>query len=188
MLLKELIFFIFIYNILRSRLHLNLCQNASVSSYFAHFVGFGMCVCYLGAFVTVGWIFHSGAGTPLVLLTVGIALGQIIFPYVYDALITEYGWSGTFLILGAITLHCVPVGLLFWTSRQYFKVGNNPRAKKTRTFDVSLFKDPVVVLFLINALLFSTTGKRLYEPRHDKTNKVSVRPAKTRISRGIRPV
>ena len=26
------------------------------------------------------------------------------------------------------------------------------------------------------------------EPRHDKTNKVSVRPAKTQISLGIRPV
>ena len=29
---------------------------------------------------------------------------------------------------------------------------------------------------------------RLYEPRHDKTNKNSVRPAKTQISLGIRPV
>ena len=28
----------------------------------------------------------------------------------------------------------------------------------------------------------------LYEPWHDKTNKMSVRPAKTQISLGIRPV
>ena len=28
----------------------------------------------------------------------------------------------------------------------------------------------------------------LYEPRHDKTNKMNVRPAKTQISLGIRPV
>ena len=27
-----------------------------------------------------------------------------------------------------------------------------------------------------------------YEPRHDKTNKMAVRPAKTQISLGIRPV
>ena len=27
-----------------------------------------------------------------------------------------------------------------------------------------------------------------FEPRHDKTNKVTVRPAKTQISLGIRPV
>ena len=31
-------------------------------------------------------------------------------------------------------------------------------------------------------------GIRLHEPRHDKTNKMSVRPAKTQISLGIRPV
>ena len=30
--------------------------------------------------------------------------------------------------------------------------------------------------------------KLKYEPRHDKTNKMAVRPAKTRISLGIRPV
>ena len=29
---------------------------------------------------------------------------------------------------------------------------------------------------------------RIFEPRHDKTNKMSVRPAKTQISLGIRPV
>ena len=28
----------------------------------------------------------------------------------------------------------------------------------------------------------------LYEPPHDKTNKMTVRPAKTQISLGIRPV
>ena len=28
----------------------------------------------------------------------------------------------------------------------------------------------------------------LHEPRHDKTNKMSVRPSKTQISLGIRPV
>ena len=30
--------------------------------------------------------------------------------------------------------------------------------------------------------------QKIYEPRHDKTNKMSVRPAKTQISQGIRPV
>ena len=32
------------------------------------------------------------------------------------------------------------------------------------------------------------TSRRLFEPRHDKTNKVAVRPAKTQISLGICPV
>ena len=34
--------------------------------------------------------------------------------------------------------------------------------------------------------IFSST--KLFEPRHDKSNKMSVRPAKTQISLGIRPV
>ena len=42
----------------------------------------------------------------------------------------------------------------------------------------------------ITSVLYFETKKntQTYEPRHDKTNKVSVRPAKTRISLGIRPV
>ena len=35
---------------------------------------------------------------------------------------------------------------------------------------------------------FVMTFGTLYEPPHDKTNKVTVRPAKTQISLGIRPV
>ena len=38
-------------------------------------------------------------------------------------------------------------------------------------------------------LVFSRPGRSfINEPRHDKTNKMSVRPAKTQISLGIRPV
>ena len=33
-----------------------------------------------------------------------------------------------------------------------------------------------------------SSHRSLYEPRHDKTNKMSVRPAQTQISLGIRPV
>ena len=34
----------------------------------------------------------------------------------------------------------------------------------------------------------SSVGLNIIEPRHDKTNKMAVRPAKTQISLGIRPV
>ena len=36
--------------------------------------------------------------------------------------------------------------------------------------------------------IFCWCWKTLNEPRHDKTNKITVRPAKTQISLGIRPV
>ena len=38
------------------------------------------------------------------------------------------------------------------------------------------------------SLLGKIADQSLFEPRHDKTNKMSVRPAKTQISLGIRPV
>ena len=37
-------------------------------------------------------------------------------------------------------------------------------------------------------LLYICAKSEIYEPRHDKTNKMGVRPAKTQISLGIRPV
>ena len=42
---------------------------------------------------------------------------------------------------------------------------------------------PTKLLWNLNA-----RWNQLYEPRRDKTNKVSVRPAETQISLGIRPV
>ena len=36
--------------------------------------------------------------------------------------------------------------------------------------------------------LIYQTWLNTYEPRHDKTNKMSVHPAKTQISLGIRPI
>ena len=41
---------------------------------------------------------------------------------------------------------------------------------------------------LVYHVIINGHTKRKYEPRHDKTNKMSVRPAKTQISLGIRPV
>ena len=43
-------------------------------------------------------------------------------------------------------------------------------------------------LCLIHVCRFSRDEAHLYEPRHDKPNKMSVRPAQTQISLGIRPV
>ena len=41
---------------------------------------------------------------------------------------------------------------------------------------------------IITAVIWSVPIFRIFEPRHDKTKNMSVRPAKTQISLGIRPV
>ena len=44
------------------------------------------------------------------------------------------------------------------------------------------------ILFICSCIHISYLGPSVYEPRHDKTNKIVVRPVKTQISLGIRPV
>ena len=39
-----------------------------------------------------------------------------------------------------------------------------------------------------NLVCFKLFATSVFEPRHDKTNKMSVRPARTLISLGIRPI
>ena len=41
---------------------------------------------------------------------------------------------------------------------------------------------------LIVTMDYTHKQSKVYEPRYDKTNKMSVRPAKTQVSLGIRPV
>ena len=48
--------------------------------------------------------------------------------------------------------------------------------------------DPDHRLHQVLTASYSSWVKCIFEPRHDKTNKVSVRPAKTQISLGIHPV
>ena len=56
----------------------------------------------------------------------------------------------------------------------------------------SFFKDETCVCSTIPAgsgeFNYAQSGESISEPRHDKTNKMSVRPAKTQISPGIRSV
>ena len=75
----------------------------------------------------------------------------------------------------SISLHNI------WTVQTKYQISS---------LNASLCTDKAYVLFLMARHHFfcNKTADFLYEPRHDKTNKVSVRPAKTQISLGIRPV
>ena len=57
---------------------------------------------------------------------------------------------------------------------------------------VRVFLEPnihgVYCLYVRLYMYLGYLGPSVYEPRHDKTNKMAVRPAKTQTSLGIRPV
>ena len=62
---------------------------------------------------------------------------------------------------------------------QKYQIGKVHVIWKNAGFNIMAIKKAVIKARLM-------TGA--YEPRHDKTNKMTVRPAKTQISLGIRPV
>ena len=61
--------------------------------------------------------------------------------------------------------------------------------RNSKYFAIRLVHERAVWNFFLKFPGYGILGKKcLHEPRHNKTNKMSVRPAKTQISLGIRPV
>ena len=79
--------------------------------------------------------------------------------------------------------HCLSVRLK-WIYHCRFALVVYPILRLTQTIFICFIKQ----LIIASKVCLSNVPVRTVEPRHDKTNKVSVRPAKTQISLGIRPV
>ncbi|XP_045181316.2 monocarboxylate transporter 3-like [Mercenaria mercenaria] len=124
--------------------------------------GLGMSTCYLSAFISVSWMFHEDPGFPLVCLTIGSSLGQFAIPFLYEYFISEYTWSGAFMLVSGIALQCVPFGVIIYTSREYFVTsdhGSHER-KEIPTCEgyMTLLKDFVLWILLFDFLLIALSG------------------------------
>ncbi|XP_060598100.1 uncharacterized protein LOC132751904 [Ruditapes philippinarum] len=123
--------------------------------------GIGMSLCYLGSFITVSWIFNENPGVALVFLTTGSSLGQVVMPYVIDVFITEFDWSGAYMLLAGIALNCAACGILIHCSSGFFHKGENQDMESSfcnRICDKTLLTDPILLMTLLNVLLLATTG------------------------------
>ncbi|XP_053400074.1 monocarboxylate transporter 6-like isoform X2 [Mercenaria mercenaria] len=121
----------------------------------------GMCVCYLSAFMTVSWVFHENASFYLVSLMVGSSIGQFVIPIFYELFITEYSWSGAFIVIAGFGLQCIPFGLVIHFCKDYFVTGTvqHVKSKKQSSFcDITLLKDFVIWILWINFHLLALTG------------------------------
>ena len=126
-----------------------------------------MSLFYLLGFVAVSWMFGPNSGAPLVFVTIGTSTGQLLCPYLFDILLTEFGWRGTYFILSAIVLNGLIPALIFHASRKFFQTGAREMTKTTETtktsknvFDVTLFRDPIIMIFLFNCFILDITGKQ----------------------------
>ena len=94
---------------------------------------------------------------------------------------TIISWAGSNLT----TKHWSTYNLFWWQSEWLFKHISFRSLLAARN---STSIRPVSVRLAGGVILTLQPAQEIIEPRHDKTNKMAVRPAKTQISLGIRPV
>ncbi|KAL4217854.1 hypothetical protein ACF0H5_022593 [Mactra antiquata] len=120
--------------------------------------GSAMGVIYLASFVVVSWTFHDNPSVFLVCLMLGTSLGQSTLPVLFDILITQYSWYGTFVIIGALCLHLFPCGLFLHYSQCYFYSGTitpSVHGSKCAGQYTTLLADVIIWILLINYFCFA---------------------------------
>ena len=75
--------------------------------------GLGRAFTYSPGLVIVGEYFNNRRGLAVGLATSGVGLGSFTFPPIIEMMFNEYGFSGTFLILSAVTANFFVCGALF---------------------------------------------------------------------------
>ena len=76
-------------------------------------VGASFSVCYVTSVLTVAYYFDKRRALATGLSLCGTGIGTFTFAPVCEILIGMYGWRGTFLIMGAVSLHICVCGALF---------------------------------------------------------------------------
>ncbi|XP_060576804.1 monocarboxylate transporter 3-like [Ruditapes philippinarum] len=113
-------------------------------------------VCLLAAFVTVGWTFSGSTSFFLICLMAGISVGQFTYPLLFETFISQYTWSGTFVLIAGVSMQCIPCGLIVYFSGEYLSKGTEKSETKRNLYcDVTMLKDLVMWIFLVNFVLIS---------------------------------
>ena len=113
---------------------------AFIASYFAPNVqtliatigiisGGTMSINFLSPYVTIGWSFQENRKTVLAILTFGSTIGQMLFPYISQALVDNFCWNGSLLILSGFILNCIPCGLFLHNCIPFFHKGTSKSTK-----------------------------------------------------------
>lgn len=74
--------------------------------------GLGCGLMYLPAVVCVGYYFESKRSLATGIAVCGSGVGTFVFAPMASALVSNYGWKGTNLVIGAIALFCIVFGAL----------------------------------------------------------------------------
>lgn len=90
--------------------------------------GLGCGLMYLPAVVAVGYYFESKRSLATGIAVCGSGVGTFVFAPMASALVSNYGWKGTNLVIGAIAMLCIVFGALMkpleYSSKQKLLVEN----------------------------------------------------------------
>lgn len=120
--------------------------------------GLAMSVSYLSGFIAVGWTFITSRRSALSFLTMATAVAQVFLPNVAEFLISQYSWSGLFMISGGLMLNCLPCGLILHLSRRYFYKGKPIEKMNVKLCQFSSKQDIAFILFVVVCAIFPGTG------------------------------
>ncbi|XP_053392260.1 uncharacterized protein LOC128546135 isoform X2 [Mercenaria mercenaria] len=109
--------------------------------------------------IVINWTFVNNSKFALGILTLGSAIGQTAMPYIVDALVEAYSWSGCLLILSALAyLNSIPCGLIIHFSKRYFHTGGKADTKGDSTSVASFFTDSAFMVYMVSSFIFITFG------------------------------
>ena len=119
--------------------------------------GISLCVVFLSTYFTVSRMFQKNTKFYLAIVSIGWTLGPMIFPTFTDLLVREFKWSGSLIILSGIILNGIPCGLLFYTSRNYFRNGKTTNMSFKDSV-IAGMKDYVFLIYLVGFFLYLFVG------------------------------
>ncbi|KAK3519875.1 hypothetical protein QTP70_006629 [Hemibagrus guttatus] len=74
--------------------------------------GLGFCLCFQPSVTMVGYYFVRRRAFASALSSTGTALGLSILPLLANFLLGQFGWRGSFLVLGGVVLNCCVCGAI----------------------------------------------------------------------------
>lgn len=121
--------------------------------------GCGFGACYVPCSVLVSQYFNKHRNMALGIAASGGGLGSFLFPIVLRWLISLFGWRGTLLISGGVTLNMCVCGALM---RPFIEDPNNNASLTKSQMEISrslfhwdVFKNKSYIIFMVQHLLFS---------------------------------
>ena len=119
------------------------------------FTGIGLSMITLPSYIIIQQHFHKNRSIATAISMFGVSVGQIIGPMLLETLVDHYGWRGAMLLFAGITLHNLPLALLYCRAKHEMEQKASKGIKHIilQMIDFSLLTDICFVLFCIGFFL-----------------------------------